>query len=152
MCHTMHCVLQICNCMCARWRAPCTKDWLLKWWNLSDVCVYIYIYRVILDVYRVIVVFFCFSKIVIIDASWLDMSLIEGYQWRVFTRHWYALITDATSVTRILRVTESPLHASLITFSGIVSYRMFWGCRKRFLDTNKKTNYIARLKTARRIY
>jgi hypothetical protein len=28
----------------------------------------------------------------------------------------------------------------------------FVGCRKGFLDTNKKTNYIARLKTARRIY
>jgi hypothetical protein len=28
----------------------------------------------------------------------------------------------------------------------------FIGCRKVFLDTNKKTNYIARLETARRIY
>ena len=26
------------------------------------------------------------------------------------------------------------------------------GCRKGFLDTNKKTNYIARLETARQIY
>jgi hypothetical protein len=28
----------------------------------------------------------------------------------------------------------------------------FMGCRKGFSDTNKKTNYIAPLETARRIY
>ena len=44
------------------------------------MCIYLYIYRVILDVYRVIVVFFCFSEIVISDAYWLDVSLIDGYQ------------------------------------------------------------------------
>ena len=33
-----------------------------------------------------------------------------------------------------------------------ISHRMFQGCQKGFSDTNKKTNYIARLKTARRIY
>jgi len=33
-----------------------------------------------------------------------------------------------------------------------MSHRMFRGCRKGFSDTNKKTNYIARLETARQIY
>jgi hypothetical protein len=28
----------------------------------------------------------------------------------------------------------------------------FMGCRKGFSDTNKKTNYITRLETVRRIY
>jgi hypothetical protein len=77
------------------------------------------------------------------DASWLDMSLISAisdaywihaslfkdYQWRVFTRHWYALITDARTVTRLLRVTDKPLDASLISFSGIVTSTTLPECR-----------------------
>jgi len=33
-----------------------------------------------------------------------------------------------------------------------VTSNMSKGCREGFLETNKKTNYIARLKTVRQIY
>jgi hypothetical protein len=60
----------------------------------------------------------------------LDM---RRYQWRVLdthvadkglsVRHWFALITNARTVTRLFRVTNDCLDASLIRFSGIV-----WCC------------------------
>jgi hypothetical protein len=63
----------------------------------------------------------CHSDLSISDACSKYASLITSYQWRVFTRHWCTLITDARTVTRLLRVTDR-LDASLIAFSGIVGH------------------------------
>jgi len=48
-------------------------------------------------------------------------------------------------------------HAIKALFRWLI--KIFWvtsnvseGCRERFLETNKKTNYIARQETARQIY
>jgi hypothetical protein len=43
------------------------------------MCMCVYIYRIIVDVYRIIV-FFCFPEIVINDVYLLDTSLLNGYQ------------------------------------------------------------------------
>jgi hypothetical protein len=66
--------------------------------------------------------------------------------------------------TRCLRDCQVPTGAEfapVLVLSGGVSWWVkvffrhigcFMRCRKEFLDTNKKTNYITRLETAKRIY
>jgi hypothetical protein len=55
---------------------------------------------------------------------------------------------NKTILTVRAKVTEA------VCLAGDFFYhiRYFVGYRKEFLDTNKKTNYIARLETAKQIY
>jgi len=66
----------------------------------------------------------------------------------------------------LLQVVQSTITARLLTIQGKdlgpiyignknfldVTSDVSEGCREGFLETNKKTNYIARQKTARQIY